>query len=124
MFHIRWRSFKAGATAECRTLKEALDVAMSIEGQMSVNEIRVLIELAKTLSANETIVEIGTYRGRSAIALALGAKLGNRNTVYAVDPHVAFRGVRGGGRVRHPLHPRGLPTLPDRIGPLPRLRVG
>ena len=42
------------------------------------------------------IVEVGSYRGRSTIALALGARKGFGVPVYAFDPHEAFTGIFGG----------------------------
>lgn len=77
-------------------MKDAVDVVMSVEGQISRSEARVLIQLAGMVSPNDVIVELGTYRGRSAVALARGSQLGNGNRVYAIDPHLAFQGVRGG----------------------------
>jgi predicted O-methyltransferase YrrM len=73
-----------------------LDVVMSIEGQISREEARRLIELARSTMPGRIIVEIGTYRGRSTIALAFGSLLGSANRVYAVDPHLEFQGVLGG----------------------------
>src|SRR6202035_2586214 len=52
--------------------------------------------LAQILEPGSVIVEIGTYRGRSTVALALGAKSGQRNAVFAVDPHCKFKGLYGG----------------------------
>ncbi|HUJ10135.1 MAG TPA: class I SAM-dependent methyltransferase [Verrucomicrobiae bacterium] len=78
------------------SLDKALRLAQLIEGQVSPNELRILIELAKKVPASNVIVEIGTYRGRSAVALALGAQLGSGARVYAIDPHVTFKGVKGG----------------------------
>lgn len=77
-------------------VEKALCVARLVEGQMSSNGLRVLIELARNVAATSVIVEIGTYRGRSAVALALGTQLGHRARVYAIDPHVTFKGVKGG----------------------------
>lgn len=68
---------------------------MSIEGQLSRAEVEQLFELSKNVPFGAVIVEIGSYRGRSAITLALGAASRNNNIVYAVDPHIAFRGVFG-----------------------------
>ena len=87
------RFFNAGREDE---LDKYLDIVMSVEGQISRAEGRKLIELARNVPAGEVIVELGTFRGRSAIALALGSILGTANRVYAIDPHVAFQGVFGG----------------------------
>jgi predicted O-methyltransferase YrrM len=87
------RYFGAGRQDE---LDKYMEIAMSAEGQISGVEARKLIELARNVPAGTVIVEIGTFRGRSTIALALGAIAGNANRVYAVDPHVEFQGVFGG----------------------------
>jgi predicted O-methyltransferase YrrM len=68
---------------------------MSVEGQLSKREAANLLELSQNLAADSVIVEIGTYRGRSTIALALGSLKGHNNVVYAVDPHHCFRGIYG-----------------------------
>ncbi|MBW7943326.1 MAG: class I SAM-dependent methyltransferase [Candidatus Kuenenia stuttgartiensis] len=73
-----------------------LDTIMSIEGQLSLNEAEVLYEMAQSISENSVIVEIGSYRGRSTVALGLGALSGNGNRVYAIDPHLEFIGALGG----------------------------
>ena len=78
------------------TLEKYVDIAMSAEGQISRAEAKALIELASHVPRGTVIVEIGTFRGRSTTAVALGAILGNGNRVYSVDPHVEFQGVFGG----------------------------
>ena len=75
---------------------KALDTVMSIEGQISRAEANTLMDLSSAVQSDQVIVEIGTYRGRSAVALALGTLQGGCRRVYAVDPHVEFRGVCGG----------------------------
>lgn len=75
---------------------QILDLVMSIEGQITRDEARKLIELAQKVDEEAVIVEIGSYRGRSTVALALGARLGNGNRVYSIDPHEEFEGVCGG----------------------------
>lgn len=69
---------------------------MSVEGQISREEAKTLLKLARQIPPGRVVVEIGAYRGRSTIALAFGSSLGNATRVYAVDPHVAFQGVLGG----------------------------
>lgn len=64
-----------------------LDIVMGIEGQITRSEARVLADLTEEVPADSLIVEIGTYRGRSTIALAFGSLMHNKNRVYAVDPH-------------------------------------
>jgi len=74
-----------------------LHMIASIEGQISENEALTLMQLAQSLSSNTAIVEIGSYRGKSTIALASGLRRGGQgNKVYAIDPHLEFTGVLGG----------------------------
>lgn len=73
-----------------------LDLVMTISGQISRLEVELLYQLAQEVKQDAVIVEIGSYRGRSTIALALGAKKTNLCSVYAIDPHDAFVGILGG----------------------------
>jgi predicted O-methyltransferase YrrM len=75
--------------------RDPLDVVMSIDGQISRPEASELRRLARATPSGGDIVEIGSYRGRSTVALALGSREGHANRVFAVDPHVPFTGVRG-----------------------------
>ena len=65
-------------------LAGALD---GVDGFLRDDEAQLLYDLAQSVPAGQTIVEIGSYRGRSTIALALGAPEGV--LVYAIDPHDA-----------------------------------
>jgi predicted O-methyltransferase YrrM len=56
-----------------------------VKGEITILEWELLFKLAKNIKTN-CIVEIGTFKGKSAIALAMGAK-GQGVSVYAVDPH-------------------------------------
>jgi predicted O-methyltransferase YrrM len=78
--------------------EESADLALvdATEGWLSLAEARALRSLARAVGAGRSIVEVGSYRGRSAVALALGARRGSGATVYAVDPHAPFLGARGG----------------------------
>jgi predicted O-methyltransferase YrrM len=67
--------------------------ALSIEGMISDTEAIALMELASEVPSGSCIVEVGSYRGRSASALALGA---NGAPVYAIEPHESFEGIYGG----------------------------
>jgi predicted O-methyltransferase YrrM len=68
----------------------------SIEGWLFGEEIELLIELAAGVPCAQAVVEIGNYRGRSTVALALGARRGAGAQVYSIDPHAEFTGPRGG----------------------------
>jgi len=85
----------AGLRRRLRLLTKPRQVrrALSVEGMVSDAEAAKLIELAAGVSEDGCIVEVGSYRGRSTCALAIGAK-GAR--VYAIEPHESFAGVLGG----------------------------
>jgi predicted O-methyltransferase YrrM len=68
----------------------------TIEGWLSREEIALLLERAAAVPRGQVIVEIGNYRGRSTVALALGARRGAGARVVSIDPHVEFTGPRGG----------------------------
>jgi MMP 1-O-methyltransferase len=65
------------------------DLFNHVEGFLSLPEAELLYRLASVIPADGIIVEIGSYRGRSTICLALGAKV-NSALVYAIDPHDAY----------------------------------
>lgn len=73
-----------------------LALVESIEGWLARAEIELLLAHAAEVPAAQAIVEIGNYRGRSTVALALGARRGNGAPVYSIDPHLEFVGPRGG----------------------------
>lgn len=64
------------------TLEERLE---GVEGFLHFDEPAFLSSLAVQVKPPHCIVEVGSYRGRSTIALAHGAQDGV--IVYAVDPH-------------------------------------
>jgi predicted O-methyltransferase YrrM len=66
---------------------------LSVEGMVSDAEAAKLMKLAAGVPEDVCIVEVGSYRGRSTCALAIGAE-GAR--VYAIEPHESFAGVLGG----------------------------
>ena len=61
-----------------------------IEGMIGEGEVELLTRLAGEVTGG-CIVEVGSYRGMSTIALAKGATV----PVYAVEPHEHFNGVLG-----------------------------
>jgi hypothetical protein len=73
----------------------AVGIAAAVEGAISPAECELLYELASHVTIG-CIVEIGSFRGRSTIALALGSGAGAGVAVYAIDPHEPFLGVLGG----------------------------
>ncbi len=71
---------------------KALD---GVEGWLAVEEAALLYDLARQVE-DGCILEIGSYRGRSTVALALGARAGLGPPVFAIEPHEPFSGVLGG----------------------------
>lgn len=65
------------------------------EGMIHFEEASVLYEMAKSCN-NGCIVEVGSYRGRSAVALGRGSLDGHKAPVYSIEPHESFTGVLGG----------------------------
>jgi hypothetical protein len=65
------------------------------EGLISLEAAALLYNLAKDVT-DGCIVEVGSYRGRSAVALGRGSLDGHRVPVFAIEPHEEFTGVLGG----------------------------
>jgi predicted O-methyltransferase YrrM len=64
---------------------DAFRAAQDIEGWLSEDQARRLFDRARSLPGGTRIVEIGSYRGRSAIVLASAAAAGVE--MVAIDPH-------------------------------------
>ncbi len=71
--------------------EHALQAIEHVEGWLSEDQARRLFERAAAVRPGGTIVEIGSFQGRSTIVLALGAPPGT--VVVAIDPHAG--GDRG-----------------------------
>ncbi|HVT87925.1 MAG TPA: class I SAM-dependent methyltransferase [Tepidisphaeraceae bacterium] len=54
------------------------------------DELIALYELGRSASAEGSIVEIGSFHGSSAAALALGSRKGNHPRIYSIDPYEPF----------------------------------
>jgi len=80
--------------APCNDAELAL--VLGIEGWLAREEIALLMACAARVPAAQAIVEVGNYRGRSTVALALGARRGQGARVYSIDPHAECVGPRGG----------------------------
>ena len=59
----------------------------NVEGWLQEKEGEFLYLMAKKVSGEHAIIEIGSWKGKSTICLALGSKAGNKAKVYAIDPH-------------------------------------
>jgi hypothetical protein len=68
---------------------------LSVDGKITPLECSLLYKLASQVS-DGCIVDIGSYRGRSTAALALGSLANKAVPVYAIDPHESFEGIQGG----------------------------
>ncbi|TDJ19209.1 MAG: class I SAM-dependent methyltransferase [Gammaproteobacteria bacterium] len=71
-----------------------LSRAIAADGMIHPDECLLLMRLASQVREG-VIVEIGSYRGRSTIALAMGSSRGQAAPVYAIEPHENFTGVLG-----------------------------
>ena len=72
-------------TAERPSLAEILSRVDTVEGWMSPDQAAVLHRAAIDCPAGGTIVEIGSFQGRSTIVLALSAA--DDVSIVAIDPH-------------------------------------
>jgi predicted O-methyltransferase YrrM len=81
----------SGYLGVCRDLIRAI----AADGMTHPDECLLLMRLASQVREG-AIVEIGSYRGRSTLALAFGSSRGAAATVYAIEPHAHFTGVLGG----------------------------
>lgn len=83
---LRRRRWLMGAP---RAFREAWPVVDAVPGWLELREAELLWTLAAAVPRGEAIVEIGSYLGRSTVALALGAPRGV--LVHSVDPHTGDR---------------------------------
>jgi predicted O-methyltransferase YrrM len=58
-----------------------------IGGWLTKTEGEYLYSIGKSIPETGKVVEIGSWKGRSTICLALGAKAGKKPKLYAIDPH-------------------------------------
>lgn len=68
-------------------IDEVEQLVSGVEGWLSGIEGRLLYEFARHVNPAAAVVEIGSWKGKSTIWLAAGAKAGLRARVFAVDPH-------------------------------------
>lgn len=88
-----WKQFRYSTIPQIWHVKtqksDFASIIMSVEGLISYRESLLLRQLASEVSIG-CIVEIGSFRGRSTIALAIGSLEGYCVPVFAVDPHDTF----------------------------------
>ena len=73
----------------------------NIPGWMSEPDMRFLFNTAKAAKGAGVIVEIGSFKGRSTVALALGSKEGNKTFVYAIDKFEEFTANKNRNKYPH-----------------------
>lgn len=66
-----------------------------IEGWLSGHEAELLYHSARRCTGKGVIVEIGSYKGKSAIWLAKGSQRGKNIKIYAIDPHEGYTEYAG-----------------------------
>jgi predicted O-methyltransferase YrrM len=66
---------------------KALDEVYTVPGMLTYDEVDCLYHLGQINHCKGVIVEIGSWQGKSTIALALGAAKAHREKIYAIDPH-------------------------------------
>lgn len=71
-----------------------------VKGWLTKGEFCLLGILASKAHPQKWIVEVGSYQGRSTIALATGSRHGNKSPFMAIDPHLT-----------HSIYPSGVKYL-------------
>ena len=74
-----------------KKLEQVKQLAKEIDGWLSDAEGKLLYKLAKNVPKGQAIVEIGSWKGKSTVWLAKGTEAGNKNKVFAIDPHCGSR---------------------------------
>ncbi len=78
-------------TATGGELDELRRAIAGVPGWLTDEEATALYQLAKQCTGRGVIVEIGSWKGKSTICLALGSRDGAGVRVFAVDPHTEGR---------------------------------
>ena len=93
----KWAAIKACRIVGARQTADILYVRR-LEGYLSAPKIRLLYRIVTGLSGPGEIAEIGSWKGKSTVALSLAAKRARRGeTVYAIDHHLGIAEDTGRG---------------------------
>jgi predicted O-methyltransferase YrrM len=84
-----------GAASQSGMLLRAVPDFEKIDGWLKAEDAELLFAAAASVRTG-CIVELGSYRGRSTVALCAGSVAGGKVPVYAIDPHEHFVGIKGG----------------------------
>jgi hypothetical protein len=71
----------------------AVAAAMCCDGQTETDELICLARYAEGVSERHAIVEVGSFRGRSCVAMALSCR--KNVPVFSVDPYLATKDCHG-----------------------------
>jgi hypothetical protein len=77
------------------TLLGSIPDYADIGGWLKPEEAEILFHAASAVT-DGCILEIGSFRGRSTVALAAGSLAGAQKPIFAIEPHELFIGPRGG----------------------------
>jgi predicted O-methyltransferase YrrM len=80
----------------------------NIDGWLTENEAIGLYQISKKLPKNATIVEIGTWQGKSTYCIAKGVKSGR---VYAIDPFNADGGYDKASETEYKIRKEGVSLI-------------
>ncbi len=83
------------SASQSSALLRAVPDFEKIDGWLKAEDAELLFAAAASVRSG-CIVELGSYRGRSTVALCAGSVAGGKVPVYAVDPHEHFVGIKGG----------------------------
>jgi MMP 1-O-methyltransferase len=64
-----------------------LDDVYHLPGMLTAAEVECLFRLGQFNQCQGVIVEIGSWKGKSTVALARGSAKGSNEKIYAIDPH-------------------------------------
>src|SRR5271165_3238736 len=78
-----------------RSLLDVIPEFEKINGWLGLNAAELLFAVAASARIG-CIVEVGSYRGRSTVALCAGSSTGANVPVFAIEPHEHFIGIKGG----------------------------
>ncbi|NTV31259.1 class I SAM-dependent methyltransferase [candidate division WWE3 bacterium] len=67
--------------------EELQKVIDTVDGWLTIREAETLYNLAHKATGKGSIVEIGSWKGKSTICLGLGSKAGHKVKIVAIDPH-------------------------------------
>lgn len=67
---------------------EIKKIISQTEGWLTEKEGEFLYDTAKKCMGKGVILEIGSWKGRSTVCLALGSKTGKGVKIYSIDPHI------------------------------------